>query len=49
MGNCVILLEVAGSGNTPPVSPPQGKNGGDGTISDFAGGGGGGAGGAAGN
>jgi len=39
----------AGSGNTPPVSPPQGQNGGDGFFAGAplgAGGGGGGAGGA---
>ena len=32
---------TGGAGNTPPVSPPQGNAGGDGTISFYGGGGGG--------
>ena len=44
-GVCV----AGGSGNTPPVSPPQGNPGGTGNSSGYAAGGGGGAGGAGGN
>jgi len=41
--------ELAGSGNTPPVSPPQGNNGGRGNPGGTYGGGGGGGAGAAGS
>jgi hypothetical protein len=42
-GAGAISIATAGSGNTPPVSPPQGNNGGTGTLSNntAAGGGGG--------
>ena len=45
-GGGAIRAQPAGTGNTPPVSPPQGNNGGTGIAggSSFGGGGGGGAG-----
>ena len=45
-GGGAIRGEPVGTGNTPPVTPPQGKNGGTGTAGgpSFGGGGGGGAG-----
>ena len=41
-GGGIFSPHCGGSGNTPPVSPPQGKDGGDGMNAGIAGGGGGG-------
>jgi len=40
-GGCAPGAETVGAGNTPPVSPPQGNNGGGGTPANGFGGGGG--------